>query len=96
MHRSPSRSSRAKKGLSHLDAEFVIPPSSYKRTTEGKIVAKKSRNKKKAVGKTDGFQRVKEKILEFHRILIKFFLRDFCLALNETVPYSPRPSTGEL
>ena len=42
----------------------------------------KSHKKKKAVGFADGFQRIKEKILD----LIEFFLRDFCSALNETVP----------
>ena len=38
------------KGLSHLDAEVVISPSSaYKSTPEGEIAAKKSHKKRKSV-----------------------------------------------
>ena len=68
------------KGLSHLDAEVVISlSSSYQCTTESEIAAKKSHKKRKSVGKTDGFRRIKDKILKFHRILIEFFFVTFVL-----------------
>ena len=67
-------------GLLHLDAEDVISPSSsYKCTAEGEIAAKKSHKKRKSVGKTDGFRRIKDKILKFYRILIEFLFVTFVL-----------------
>ena len=76
-------------GLSHLDAEGVILPSSaYKGTPEGKSATKKSHKMKISAENSADINLFKVKKLNFKAIFNQHYYRDFCSALNGTAPSS--------